>query len=191
MKRFKVKELVVPLSEYAVISQDATLNEAVMALEKAQLEFDQTRYPHRAILVEDENHLVIGKLAQLDVLRALEPKYFEMQSEGRGMAHFGFSKKFLLDLLEVYRLFDKPMDDICKKAGQEKVSKFMQRLTEGQYIDESASLDEAIHLLVVGHHQSLLVTKGKDIVGILRLTDVFAAIVQAIKACSVANTTDL
>jgi CBS domain-containing protein len=191
VKRFKVKELVVPLSEYAVISEEASLYEAVMALEKAQLDFDQTRYRHRAILVEDANHFIIGKLGQLDVLRALEPKYFEMQSEGRGMAHLGFSKKFLMDLLEVYKLFDKPMDDICRKAGQEKVSKFMHRLTDGEYIEESASLDEAIHLLVAGHHQSLLVTKGTDIEGILRLTDVFAAIVQAIKECRSAKSPGL
>ena len=30
-----------------------------------------------------------------------------------------------------------------------------------------------IHQLVLGHHQSLLVTRGDKIVGILRLTDVF------------------
>lgn len=183
MKRFKVKELVVPISEYAVIPEDASLFEAVIALEKAQLLFDRTRDRHRAILVEDANHFIIGKIGQLDVLRALEPKYFEIQSDGRGLAHFGFSKKFLLDLLEMYKLFDRPMDDICRKAGQGKVSRFMHRLTDGEYIDQDASLDEAIHLLVAGHHQSLLVTQGDGIVGILRLTDVFTAIVQAIKTC--------
>lgn len=185
MKQFKVKELVVPLSEYAVISEDASLYEAVMALEKAQAEFDQTRYRHRAMLVEDANHTIIGKLGQLDVLRSLEPKYADMKSEGHRMAKLGFSKKFLMDMLENYKLFDKPMDDICKKAGQEKVAKFMHRLTDGEYIDESASLDEAIHLLVAGHHQSLLVTKNGGIVGILRLTDVFAAVFHVMKECHI------
>jgi CBS domain-containing protein len=47
-----------------------------------------------------------------------------------------------------------------------------------------ATLDQAIHQLVVGHHQSLLVTKdGKEIVGILRLTDVFQEISERIKEC--------
>ena len=185
MKNFKVKDLMVPRSEYAVISEEASIHEAVLALEKAQQEFDQTRYRHRAILVEDKNHRIVGKLGQLDILRSLEPKYQEMRTETPGMAKYGFSKKFLLSMLETYQLFNKPMEDLCKKAGQEKVVKYMHRPTEGEYIDESDSLDKAIHLLVVGHHQSLLVTRKEEIVGLLRLTDVFAAVFHAMKECAV------
>jgi signal-transduction protein with cAMP-binding, CBS, and nucleotidyltransferase domain len=39
-------------------------------------------------------------------------------------------------------------------------------------------LDEAIHHLIMGHHQSLLVKRDDQIVGILRLTDVFSAVFQ-------------
>jgi CBS-domain-containing membrane protein len=38
-------------------------------------------------------------------------------------------------------------------------------------------------MLVMGHHQSLLVRKDGKIVGILRLTDVFAAVFQVMKSC--------
>jgi CBS domain-containing protein len=56
--------------------------------------------------------------------------------------------------------------------------------TEGEYVPQDASLDQALHQLVVGHHQSLLVTKdGKEIVGILRLTDVFQEVCEMMKAC--------
>ena len=48
-----------------------------------------------------------------------------------------------------------------------------------------AMLDAAIHQLVVGHHHSLLVTKGGEIVGVLRLTDVFKEVCQRIKECMV------
>ena len=40
-------------------------------------------------------------------------------------------------------------------------------------------------MLVMGQHHSLLVTKDKKIVGILRLTDVFAAILDSIKSCAI------
>lgn len=183
MKKYKIKDLMVPISEYGVISEDASIYEAVRALENAQLEFDATRYRHRAILVQDKDKKIIGKLGQLDVLRSLEPKYEEMREEGSGMKKYGFSRDFLLSMLESYKLFDLPFDDICRKAGQEKVGKYMHRPTEGEYIDETAALDEAIHLLVVGHHQSLLVMRQKDIVGILRLTDVFAAVFHTMKSC--------
>lgn len=184
MKNFKIKDLLVPLSEYAVISEENTIYEAVQALEKAQQEFDQTRYRHRAILVEDKNHKIVGKLGQLDILRSLEPKYDEMSSDMAGMSKFGFSKKFLLSMLKTYELFNRPLDDICRKAGQEKVGRFMHRPTEGEYIDENESLDKVIHLLVVGHHQSLLVTQKEEIIGLIRLTDVFAAVFHAMKACA-------
>ena len=60
MKTYKVGDLMVPLSEYATVSDDATLLEAVNALEKAQEEFDHTRYRHRAVLVLDKQGTTIG-----------------------------------------------------------------------------------------------------------------------------------
>ncbi len=183
MKSFIVSELMVPLSEYATVSEDATLYEAVVALEKAQDEFDETRYRHRAILVFDKKGKVVGKISQHDVLQGLEPKYGDM-GERIPVSRFGFSPKFLASMLEQFKLFDKPLDDICKKASEMKVKSFMTLPTEGEYIDQGASLDLAIHQLIMGHHQSLLVTGKNQIVGILRLTDVFKHICQRMKECN-------
>ena len=55
MKKYKIKDLMVPLSNYAVIPEDATIFEAVMALEKTQLKFNQNSYLNRAILIEDSD----------------------------------------------------------------------------------------------------------------------------------------
>lgn len=189
MKSYKVKDLMIPLSEYATIAEEATIFDAVAALEKAQEEFDATRYRHRAILVLNAGGKVVGKLSQLDILRSLEPKYEEMK-DAQGLSKLGFSKSFMLSMLEAYKMFDKPMEAICRKAAQQKVSRYMHTPTEGEFINEDAALDEAIHLLVLGHHQSLLVTRNGEIVGILRLTDVFAAVFHAMKTCCVAGSTD-
>ena len=185
MKRYLVKDLMVPREEYAVIKQTATLYEAVLALEEAQQEFDQTRYRHRGVLVEDEKGRIVGKLGQHDVLRALEPVYAEIKSKSSAVSHLGFSKRFIESMIENYRLFDKPLEKICEKAGQQKVENYMHLPTEGEVIDVETTLDLAIHLLVLGHHQSLLVTEGDEIIGILRLTDVFAAIFHTMKECSI------
>ena len=182
METITVKDLMVPLSEYAVCSEDATLYEAVMALEKAQKEFDQTRYRHRAILVSDKNKKIVGKLSQLDVLKALEPKYREM-GEGVSLSRFGFSPAFLKSMMDHFKLWEKPMDEICEKASDRCVRDFMYTPTEGEYVQETASINEAIHQLLMGPHQSLLVTREKEIVGVLRLTDVFREVCQAIRAC--------
>ncbi len=183
MKRFLVKDLMVPRDEYAVIKENATIYEAVKALETAQQEFDQTRYRHRAMLVEDNNGRIVGKLGQLDILRALEPSYEDIKSKNSAVSHLGFSKRFIESMVENYRLFEKPLEQICEKAGKQEAGKYMHVPSEGEYIDEGASLDLAIHLLVLGHHQSLLVTRGTQIVGILRLTDVFAAIFHSMEGC--------
>jgi hypothetical protein len=80
----------VPLSEYATVPEGSTLFDAVLALEKAQEEFDHTKYKHRGVLILDKDKRVIGKLSQLDVLRALEPKD-ETTGEVAELHQFGFS----------------------------------------------------------------------------------------------------
>jgi CBS domain-containing protein len=75
MKTVQVKDVMVALEDYATVSENATLYEAVLALEKAQEEFDQSQYRHRAILVYDDKQKIVGKISQLDLLMALEPNY--------------------------------------------------------------------------------------------------------------------
>jgi CBS domain-containing protein len=172
-----VKELMVPLAEYATVSEDATLSQAVMALDKAQKDFNHTRYRHRAILVLDKNNRVVGKLSQHDVIKALEPNYRKIQRL-KSLDRFGISPELVRSMMEQYSLWDRPLESLCSTASKEKVKEIMYTPTEGEYIEEDASLDAAMHRLVVGHHHSLLVTKGRSIVGILRLTDVFSLISQ-------------
>ena len=178
-----VKELMVPLSEYATVYEDATLPEAIHALEEAQAAFDQKRYPHRAILVYDKNDQIVGKLSQHDVISAMEPKYRKV-TELKGMARFGISSKLANSMFEQYRFWGTPLMDLCKSAVKLKVGDIMYTPSEGEHIKEDASMDEAVHRLYVGQHQSLLVTRDGDIVGILRLTDVFATVCEALKECS-------
>jgi hypothetical protein len=53
METILVKEMMIPLADYATVSEEANLYEAVVALEEAQRSFDQDKYRHRAILVYD------------------------------------------------------------------------------------------------------------------------------------------
>ena len=182
MKELKVVDLMVPLSEYATVSEDATLYEAVVELEKAQEEFDHTRYRHRAILVMDHAGKVLGKLTQLDALKALEPKYDKMLERERSH-QLGFTKEFMKSMLKNEHLFASPLENLCLNAGKQNVKNHMHTLSEGEYITEEASLDQAIHQLVMGYHQSLLVTRKGSISGILRLTDVFAAVYHTMREC--------
>ena len=182
MSVFLVKELMVPLSEYATVPEGSTLFDAVLALEKAQEEFDHTKYKHRGILILDKKKRVIGKLGQLDVLRALEPKD-EDPGELDELNQFGFSSNFDHKLRKQRRMKATPLKDICSKASKLRVEDFMQTPSEGEFIEQEASLEIAVMQLVLGHHISLLVTRDKEILGILRLTDAFAAVFHTMKEC--------
>ena len=87
------------------------------------------------------------------------------------------------NLLEKFNLWEEPLDNICKKAFEKTVKNFVGKPEDGELIDEGASLSDAIHQLLMGCHQSLLVTRGKKIIGILRLTDVFREVAGMMKEC--------
>ena len=81
MKNYLVKDLMVPLSEYATVPEGSTLFEAVLALEKAQEEFDHTKYKHRAVLILDSENRVIGKLSHMDSgTRILKSRFRQMRA---------------------------------------------------------------------------------------------------------------
>lgn len=126
MRRLKVRDIMVPLSEYTTLPQDATLQDAVTTLRRVKRRYEEMRDGHRAILIVDE---------------------------------------------------------ICRKRRNVKVRQIMYAPTEGEYVRANESLDVAIHQLGVGRHQSLLVTEDNRIVGILRLTDIFDVVHDAVEEC--------
>jgi CBS domain-containing protein len=181
MKTIIVKDFMVPKSEYATISEESNLFEAVTALEETRKKFARSDFAPRALLAFDKDNKIVGKLSMLDVLVALEPKYGEMGEIKKISAH-GFSRNFILAIEERYRLWNKPLDDVCRKATEYKVKNCMTKPSVGEYIEEDASLSQAINQLVFGRHQSLLVTSGEEVVGVLRLTDVFDELYQRMKS---------
>jgi len=184
MDSIQVKDLMVPLEDYATVSEDATLSEAVLVLEEAQKNFDQNRYQHRAILVYEKTGKIVGKVSQFDILKALEPK-LEGTDKLKKLDRFGMNTAYLRDMIHQYGLFKKPLQDICEKAASLKVKNVMYTPSQGEIVSEESALNEAILQLLAGHHQSLLVTRGSEIVGILRLTDVFKEVTDMIKACKI------
>ncbi len=180
VKNYKAKDLMVPLSEYATVPVGSTLHEAVLALEKAQEEFTENKAAHRAVLVLGKDKQVLGKLSQLDFLRAMVRKD-KQTGEASDIGKFGFSSKAIVFQMERNRAKSVSGDEILSTAAKSRVEDYMQTLSDGEYIEENTSLDTAVHQLTTGLHLSLLVTRGEEIVGVLRLSDVFAAAFHAMK----------
>ncbi len=175
-----VKDLMVPISEYATVKKGATLFEAVLALEKAQEKYDQTKVQHRAVLVMDKKGKVVGKLSQLNVVRALEDGNEQAESIGN-LSKFGFSPRFISNLREQSRLKDTTLQKICSRPAKMKVDGFMKTPSEHQYVEENTSLEAAIYQIIKGPYLSLMVVSDGEVVGVLRLTDIFLTVVNAMK----------
>ena len=84
-------------------------------------------------------------------------------------------------MLEDKALWVEPLQFFRKRATKLKVGDFILAPSENEYIDDNATLGEAIQQLVIYPYHSLLVTRGDEVVGILRLSDVFTKICDIIK----------
>ena len=184
MNATKVKDVMVPLAEYATISQDATLYQAVLALEDAHEKIGAKKYKYRAMLVHDNHGRIVGKLDHISILRAMEPKFQDV-GDINMLTRFGFGPDFLRKITRDFDLLQKPLDDICKKAIKVSVRNIMHIPDKSECISQEASLNEGIHLLALGRHQSLLVKENEEVVGILRLSDVYRTVLEMMKSCEV------
>lgn len=174
MEKTRVKDLMVPINEYATVKVGASLLDAVLELEKAQEAYTGSKYQHRAILVMDEQNKVIGKIGQLRILKAVEKRY-ALDNDIEILSNFRFSDEYVAGRREQHRLKTPVLDgDSLQVATAKRVEDFMQKPTPGEFVSEDCSIDVAIHRLVAGTHLSLLVTRNEEIVGILRIADVFA-----------------
>lgn len=184
MEKMKVKELMVPIAEYATVSDESTLYEAITALEDAQRHVETGREKHRAILVVDKKGNVVGKIDQWTVLWGIEPRYKHL-GDIRDTSRYGFSPEFLKSIIQSNGLWQKPLENLCRKAAEIKVKEIMRELTPTEFVSAEASIDEALHLMVMGRHASLIVKNETGINGILRQSDIFKEICERIRECRI------
>ncbi len=164
MRATSVKELMVPFSQCATVAEDATLHEAVLALEASRQRCDRWDYRFRVILVYDKHFRVVGTIRQSEVLKGLEKSFGQYDPVD-------------------YRFWGDVLNDICYLAKHLKVRDIMSVPSEGEFIAEEADLSEAIHKMLKGNYLSLVVTGKKGFVGIIRLSDIFREVCEDIKGC--------
>ncbi len=176
MKAKKVKEIMITLSDYATVPDTETLAGAIQELKRSNAD-KQLNHKHRAVLVYDTDHHVIGKVGIREILKALEPKYRQFagsdQAGSVSLSHFGFNQEFLYSLVDKYSLWHESMDNLVAKASQTPVKDIMYTPSRGEYVNIDAPVSEAVHQFIIGCHQSLLVVEKDRVVGILRLADLF------------------
>jgi CBS domain-containing protein len=173
-----VKDIMLSLDQYATVPGEATLREALQALDRAQLGLTQDRHYHRAILVMDRKNRIVGKLSHWAILRALEPRLLK-RDDLTSLSRAGLSADFIEAMQHDLSSITGSLKQMCRTAASIKAKDAMVPL--GESVDENERLIVAIHGMVLHHVQSMLVSRDDDIVGILRLTDVFEEVANSIR----------
>jgi CBS domain-containing protein len=179
-----VKDLMMPFTEYGTISEEATLFEAALALDEAQKEHEKDPRKHQTLLILNTGEEVIGKLSQLDVLRALEPKERHLE-DAKSLSRFGVSRSYIKPMFNQCAFWGKPLIDICREAGSLQVGRLVHESAQHETVDEHMSLPDAIHKMAIEHHEYLLVKKGAKIVGVLEQTDLFKEVFETLSVCGI------
>lgn len=182
MAEILVKDAMVPVEEYSTVSQEASLYDAIVELEAANERKEDRKTEHRSVMVYNDDKKVIGVLTYRDILRGLEPNYRKI-GDVDAMARFGLSMEFVNFLQEHFGLWEGTFRDLCQRALQTKVKDVLEDPGPHLYVDEQTNILDAVHQLMVGSCISLLVTRGDEVVGILRMIDAFNVVCDEIKLC--------
>lgn len=179
MDKIRVKEIMIPISDYVRVQKDDSLVEVLKSLEQTRK--SDREHAHRDAIVVDEKGEFIGKVTMIDIFRALEPKYRKIEKhQEKGT----LTAEFVMKAAEDFNLWMEPTQTICERGGRLKVADVMHTPEKVEYIKETAPLARALHLYVMGAHQPLIV-KGEDgkVKGVLRFGDIFEVVRQRLLNC--------
>ncbi len=165
-----VKELMVPLQEYAIVGENETLCDALLALNEAQKHLKSGQQPHRAVLVQNAEGVITGKVGHLAFLRALLPKQDAYFSE-KLIKRANVSNDLMAQATSRLQQLLPEFTDHCERARFIKVRDVMLPLkTQLRYED---TIMKALEMFDKHQTLSILVRKDNAAVGVLRLSDLF------------------
>ena len=171
-----VKDLMVPVGECETVHQNMTVCEAFQALERAHVGQRPQRgnFKFGVLLVLNKDEQAVGTLGYADIVMSMDPSYLG-QEGSEAIAHTstaGLSPALLRSLTQRSSVWAGSLEQQCRKVLNLKVRDCMCTPSSDGCVLESDLLEVAIHKLALGRHQSLLVTGGNCIVGMLMLGDV-------------------
>jgi CBS domain-containing protein len=171
----KVRDLLVPISEYAVTRVDKPLKEAVPALRKLYCEVEDgkcTEAGHRTILVLDHAGKLVGILDFKSILTVLIPEIaggLTAKLEALGVS-IAFAQAGTADLDEAKLGFRARV----LKNAETPVRETMLKIRGT--IQADADLMEAMKLIYANKITVLPVYDGDKLIGVLRDSDLFLSV---------------
>jgi hypothetical protein len=180
-----VRDMVISLALYPTVSETSSFYETVLALKVAQGQFGQSYDTPKTILVFDREARISGQIDYWDLMRAIEPRYSTMGYPRQIIDKECSDCEFTGSILRTYGLWRESLHELCAKLSEVTAGQIMRPITAVERIDELAPVETAINTMILRHLSLMLVTRGGEAVGVLRLADVVKKILYRIKDCRI------
>lgn len=169
-----------PIQDYETIREDQTLYDAFKILDEAK---SDNRPARRDLIVVDANGDFKGKVTMIDIFRALEPSYEKLNKSFEGNT---LTKDFVLKAIKDFDLWLEPVKNLCERGAHIQIDKVMHKPEQVEYINETESLENALHKYVMDVHQPLIVINDEGTVtGVLRFEDLYRVISENMLTCRI------
>jgi CBS-domain-containing membrane protein len=153
----KVKELMIPLTDYPHIPYWFTIKQAVAIAKKAALGLEGKSEP-TTLLVFDEKYQLMGSLTMEDLIRGIEKK-------------FSRSNGFMSKEWDTPVFFEGLFTEGVKEEAQKPVSEIMSPVKESVAPDES--IIKAVYLMIEKKLSIVPVIEKGVVKGVIRLQEIF------------------
>jgi len=166
LEKLRIGDIMIPIDDYPRIGPQTTLREAMLALERAQLEVDGRKSLPRVLLVMDGAGKLLGTVRRRDIMRGLEPRHLVSQPLNYRKKLFDVSVDPNLAELS----HDKTVNGIREQAGRQ-VREVMRPIEVA--IETRDHIIKGIYEMV-GYGLTLLpVLEAGRVVGVVRSVELF------------------
>ncbi len=163
MEGIQVSDIMIPLGNYPHIPYWFTLRQAMVEMEKFEIEKDGRKSLPRIILVFDEQYQLLGMVRRRDIMRGLEPSYFEDESSGKNV--FGVEENPNM-LEESYERIADGLRERAERPVRDVMIPIMRTL---EYDDNILTV---IYEMVENNMSLIPVLQEGQVVGVVRSVDV-------------------
>ncbi|MEW5762808.1 MAG: CBS domain-containing protein [Bacillota bacterium] len=177
MPEKKVRDLMIPISQYSTVSTEDTVAEAIALLRKSVRRYETGECEgHRAVLVVDREGKPVGILTYRELIRAIEPWFlYPPKLEER--------ISWPVDVPEIP--WEGFFTERTRAEARRKVGEIMRPINLVT-VEADAPLMKAVHLMVEHNVGTLPVMEDGRVVGVVRISELFAEVADTLHAQAVA-----
>lgn len=169
-----VRDFYVSLEKYPHVCASCSVKDAVALMHDALTE----KHKYRTVLVYDDIHQLLGYLSLRDLMHALGPDYFRRHTLGKNEEQ-PYPDEISQDLTALSIIWQDEFTRKIKDAAKKPVSEVMSPLREHVKLDDPVA--KCIYKMLTTDVFVLPVVQDEEVVGIIRLFDMFDIIADCLE----------